>query len=142
MLRITTFRATDLHLLDLKPGQRIEATAFGDPAQALEAAGNGFTVWLHENGQPRPLFCGGAIERHAEYATCWAAFAQDASQAAIYITKRARQFVRDLPHRRVDATVQPDLAGAKAWVEALGFTFEAELGAYFPDGSAALVFRR
>lgn len=142
MLRITPFRATDMLLLELKDAQRMEATVFGDPARALEQAGNGFTIWQHGQGDPRPVFCGGAIERHCDYATCWAAFSVHMSRVPVYVTKRARQFVRELPHARVDAVVQGDLPGGAGWAERIGLAFEARLHAYFPDGQDALVFRR
>lgn len=101
----------------------------------------GFTFRDGETG--RVLFCGGAIERHPQYASLWGLYAEDVTiRQWAWILVRHRRFVEDLPHRRVDAMIEASLPQSRRWAKALGLREEAALIDAAPDGGAMLIYRR
>ncbi|WP_229726727.1 hypothetical protein [Sphingomonas alpina] len=106
---------------------------------ALSATGRCFSVLPGSGGAP--LFCGGALECHARYASLWAAFSPDAGPAMLAITRRTRHFLTTLKHTRVDAVVRSDFRAAHRFVHRLGMVAEARLNDYFENGGDAVVYR-
>ncbi len=144
-LRVRPFHAADMaaiearhnHVGALEPEHRAALFA------AYEQAGGSFTLWEHrEDADPRVLFCGGAVAIHTGHATVWAALSVHLPRVPMYLTRRARRFVAELPQRRVDAFVQSGNAEVCGWARLLGLTPEAKLRAFWPDGSDADVYYR
>lgn len=137
---VARFASADLAELALQPAQESELRWFEmrEAGKMYEAAGQAFT--LRQRG--RVVFCGGAIERHPNYATLWALFGEELDFAAArFLLGRTRSFIAGLPHRRVDALVE-DRAAAIKWALRLGLRAEARLEAATLAGEDMIVFRR
>ncbi|WP_292960505.1 hypothetical protein [Novosphingobium sp. UBA1939] len=140
MIRINPFRAEDALELVLQPTQLV-ALSWHDRQRAAHRfgeAGNAFTV---RDACDRAIFCGGAIEQHAGYATLWGLFALDKRHASFRLLTATRRFIAGLPHRRVDATLE-DRAEAKRWAWLLGLRPDAILTDAAPDGGDLQIWRR
>lgn len=155
ILRVSRFAAADAFELILQPAQADELDAFDRHllARAFEEAGQAFTVRLYDGSQieydderrgydaGRVIFCGGAVQRGAHYASLWAMFAVGKGRATHRLLGMTRRFIAELPHRRVDAMVE-DLPAARRWAALAGLTLETTLGEAAPSGRDMLVYRR
>ena len=141
---VTPFEAIDLRLLDARQEESAGLSPALWNAAELFAAGRAFTVWTRgENGNQRPVWCGGAVEQHEGHATLWSSFAKDfPPELGVFLTLAARRFVSELRHARVDALVRAGTNKAPAWLRMLGFEQEARMACWFPDGADLLIFRR
>lgn len=137
--RVVPFALEHLAALDAQAAQpELGGDRLAIGAQ-LSATGRCFS--LLRLADERPVFCGGVLSTHADYATMWAAFARDAGPAMLAIERRTRRLIAMLPERRIDAAVRADYGPARRWVERLGFFAEAQLGGYFEDGGDAVIYR-
>lgn len=146
MLRVLPFAAGDFAVLARRPFTDMELAMDEGSAlaagQLYEASGPAFTAWCDDGGEVEALFVGGAQVHHDGYATLWAAWARGAEAYAVFLTKRARHFVRSLNHRRLDAYVGANNPGAAGWCRLLGLSEETRLQAIYPDGGESIVFSR
>tara|TARA_B100001179_G_scaffold232289_1_gene224681 strand:- start:328 stop:780 length:453 start_codon:yes stop_codon:yes gene_type:complete len=143
MLRVLPFAAADFSSLERRPFTDLELAAQSQDARSLgelyERGGPSFTFWREDGMGKRPILCGGAVESHPGHATVWAALSRDASADILWITKRVRAFVNSLSHRRLDAFVAAANPGAIGWAKLCGFSEEARLQSYYPDGGECVV---
>ncbi|WP_225205089.1 hypothetical protein [Novosphingobium huizhouense] len=141
MIRIDPFMAEHALELVLQPAQLAELDWHGRQAAAASfaQAGNAFTV---RDADGRIIFCGGAVERHARYASLWGLFALDKGAAVHRLLTASRRFIAALPHARVDALVDAGNAGARKWARHIGLELETRLADAAPDGGDMLVYRR
>lgn len=140
--RVTPFRAADVAALQLQASQLTdlrwhEARDMGETLAS--APGVAFTV---RDADGRVIFCGGAQERHANYATLWALFAEGKRAGMIFLWRRTRHFVAQLPYRRVDALVEADDARAIVFARAIGLREEHRMAGASPRGGAIAIFSR
>jgi hypothetical protein len=140
MIRVDRFRARDLAGLRVQPAQRRDVVDYAAQGPFWEQAGRCFTVRLVAGGEP--LFCGGAVASHADYATLWSVIGEDAGRHMLAITRRTAQFVAALPFRRIDAFVRSDDRAGHRWIHTLGFRVEARLDDLFADGGDAVIYRK
>lgn len=142
--RVARFRADHLAGFEVQPAQMGERAwdAMIDAGQQFEAAGNAFTMSDLHRGLWRPVFCGGAMERHPEYATLWAMFSIHRPRVPVWLTRRVRAFVAALPHRRTDTMVRADNIGALGWARLIGLREECVLRAACEDGGDMVVMVR
>lgn len=125
--------ATGQRSLSWHDRRRVEAQWGGDLVR-------GFTV---RDLEGRVLFCGGMMERHPQYASLWAIYADGLTRKEWgWALTIARNFVAELPHRRVDAMVEADAAMAVRWAQGCGLIAECLLDQAAPGGGDMLVMRR
>lgn len=139
---VAPFRAQDVAALQLQTSQLVdlrwhEARDMGETLAS--APGRAFTV---RDAAGRVIFCGGAQDRHADYATLWALFAQGKREGMIFLWRRTRHFVASLPHARVDALVEADDARAIVFARAIGLREEHRMPGASPNGGAIAIFSR
>lgn len=140
MITVTPFKAADAFALVLQPAQLLDVPWHDRQrlARSFEEAGQAFTARLDDG---RVIFCGGAVERHAGYASLWAMFAAGKRAAAFRLLAMTRRFIAELPHARVDAMVE-DVPAARRWAELAGLSHETTLAEAAPSGRDMLVYRR
>lgn len=138
------FQASHLTALELQATQASEREwdSLLTAVRQFEEAGNAFTLLDLHAGMWRPLFCGGALERHPGYATLWGMFSVHKPRVPVQLTRGVRTFVAGLPHRRVDAMVAAWNVPALGWARLIGLREECLLRAVNPDGSDMVVFVR
>ena len=74
MIRVRPFTPQDGLELVAQESQRLEWHDRQKLLARFAAAGNAFTI---VDAEGRPIFAGGAVEQHADYAQLWAVFAAD-----------------------------------------------------------------
>lgn len=131
----------DLIELDLQDDQLGERQWHSVQSE-LAALVHGYRAFTVRDGAGRVIFCGGAVEKHAGYATLWAMFGKDKRNGLVFIHRRTRQFLESLPHARVDTFVEGRLPRAADFVQRLGMKREATLRGAAPDGGSMIIFVR
>lgn len=139
-VRVDAFVASDLVALPVQASQARDLTDPWTIGCQWQQAGGHFTIRRAAGGVP--LFCGGAFATHAGYATLRSAIAEDAGPYMLAITRRTARFVAMLRYARVDTFVRAEDRAGRRWIEQLGFYAEAEVGAVFPDGGDAVIYRK
>jgi hypothetical protein len=137
-MRVRPFTPSDALDLVVQDSQQLEWHARQKVLARFTDAGNAFTI---VDADGRPVFCGGAVEQHADYAQLWAVFAADKRGAMTRVLRATRHFIAGLSHRRIDAPVL-DRPEARRWAELLGLTCEARLGGAAHDGGDILIYVR
>lgn len=113
-----------------------------DRRKILQAYADGLEGFTVRDGDGRVLFCGGHVERHPQYATLWAVYAEGIGPRSWgWLLERTRRYILELPHRRVDAMVAPGTAAGR-WAKRCGLRPETTLMAAAPDGGDMLIYRR
>lgn len=104
--------------------------------------GSAFTIWDDVDGQVQPVFCGGALRRHREYAQLWGLFSVHKPRVPLRLTKIVRRFVADQREARIEAQVASSNAGALGWARLIGLEEETRLRGAMPDLSDMVIFVR
>ena len=136
MIRVRPFTPQDGLELVAQVSQRLEWHDRQKLLARFAAAGNAFTI---VDAEGRPIFAGGAVEQHADYAQLWAVFAADKRGCMARVLRATRHFMAGLQYRRIDTPVL-DRPEARRWAELLGLTFEARLASAAHDGGDILVY--
>ena len=121
LLYPVSYRAEHVRTMDLQPAQIwMESGVDLDRLRSLE---NVHAYTLMEDGQP--LACGGAIPLHAGRAYLWAYLSSRIDAPLFHrVHGWAKSFIRGLPFRRLEATVDAEFVPGQRWVRALGFVCE------------------
>lgn len=120
-------------LQDIPEAQRLE---YG---WQFKEQGSAFTLWDDTADGMRPIFCGGALHRHAEYAALWGLFSIHKPKVPSFLTRTVRHFVSTLRHARVDTQVSADNPGALGWARLIGLEEEARLHGAMPNGADMVI---
>lgn len=142
MIRVEPFQPSHMLDIEVQAVQRADEyrRSLFELGASQSALGMAFTAREAVSG--RILICGGMAEVHADYASLWAVLADGKRNDMQIITRRVREFVRGLPHRRVDATISSSFAAAIRWARLVGLVHETTLAEAMPDGANAMIFRR
>lgn len=123
-------------LRDLPEAQRL------DYGWRFKDSGSAFTLWGETPEGTRPVFCGGALRQHRDYAQLWALFSRHKSRVPMALTRIVRRYVAQLGERRVEAQVAGSERGACGWARLIGLEEECRLQGAAPDGGDLVVFVR
>lgn len=137
-MRVRPFTPQDGLELVAQESQRLEWHARQKVLARFAEAGEAFTI---TDAEGRPIFAGGAIEQHDDYAQLWAVFAADKRSCMARVLRATRHFIAGLDYRRIDTPVL-DRPEARRWAELLGLTFEARLAGAAHDGGDILIYVR
>lgn len=100
---------------------------------ALERHEHSYSV-ITETG--RVIFCGGVALYWVGRCEVWGVFDPKCRKEFIAIHNAVKKFLKSLPIRRIEASVQVGFESGHRWIKALGFTMEAPLmRAFTPDGA-------
>lgn len=87
--------------------------------------------------------CGGYVEHHANRCVVWSIIHKDAKQDFLPIAKALKEFVENLPHKRVESTVKSDFEEGHRLNEFLGFQLEVrEMKNYGALGDSYSLYSR
>lgn len=138
MLYPVPYRAEHAWTMDLQPAQAwMEAGLEFDQLKTLEGL---HAHTLMDDG--KPIVCAGAIPLHAGRAYLWAYLSGIDAPLFRQVHGWAKTFLRSLPFKRLEATVDAEFAPGHRWVRALGFKCETPepMAAYTPNGRAAMQY--
>lgn len=127
-------RPQETQLLEIPEDKRLE---YG---WQLWEGGSAFTIWDDTPEGLRPVFCGGAMRRHAHYVMLWGMFSTYRKTVPAHLTRATRNFVSRLTERRVEAQASAANRGACGWVRLIGLEEETRLVGAMPDGSDMIIF--
>ncbi len=132
MRYVVPFHAAHILALKLQPAQAWIGAYLTEPQ--LRTLENEWAVTLMDDGVP--LGSAGAVPWHQNRALVWS-FVGDRITKRIFVEVHllARQWLRGLPFRRLEAAIDIDFAAGHRWATLLGFTVEAErMRGYMVDG--------
>lgn len=137
-MEIVPYTRDHLLAIRVQPAQA-DAAPWITPEIAVELEGpNSWTVLV--NGDP--VFCGGAWDLWNDRALVWSILSKGAGPVMPRITRGVVRYLQMLPHRRVEAYVDAGFAQGARWASLLGFTREATLRAFLPNGNDAHLYAR
>jgi hypothetical protein len=100
-----------------------------DALVAIEKLGTSWTIVL--DGQP--LLCSGTIEQWPGRHMAWAYLSRHTGRHMYYVTMRVIEYLARA-QGRIETTVRADYEKGHRWAKMLGFTPEAYMWGYGPDG--------
>lgn len=136
-VRIVPFAPEHAAAIAVQPAQAGEA--MGLPTVAVSHMG---PSWTALDDTDRVLCIAGIAVSHSEHGTAWASFAADKRSAMVPIARAMQRVIAVADYRRLDMVVRATFDEAVEFAELLGFRLEAVMHDWFPDGSAALMYRR
>lgn len=139
--KVEPFRADHLAELKVQSAQMTDLH-WQETHKLGRELGAGYRQFTVRDAAGRVIFCGGAMERHANYASLWALFADEKREGLTFLWRRTRRFIEGLPHRRVDALVPAGHLPAQRFAKHVGLVSEACMRAAAPDGGDMLIFVR
>lgn len=140
-INLRKIQTGDLVGLIEKKAQSLVKTVSPEQARTLEAFPHAYTITIENEVK----MCGGVIEYWSGRGEAWAVidpfcksgFA-NIRKEFVHVHRLVKEFLRDLPIRRIEAAVQTDFGPGHRWVKALGFKLDARnLEAFFPNGKDA-----
>lgn len=137
MIEIAT--AEHFGRLRLQPMQRAFAALLADEEYVAELAKR--ESWAAVSGD-RVLGIGGFIDQGGGRAHAWALLSAKIGHGFIAVHRAAKQQLDACKFRRVEIFTWRNFCPAHQWASMLGFTAEAELESWFPDGTAGILWKR
>lgn len=123
-IAIIPFEPLHRAMLPLRKEQSGELERFGQAVNRAADLGPAFSA-VEQDGEGRiiaVLACAGLAENNPDYATAWAAFAEDLRAAQWSpIVHAIRAVIEGSHYARVDTCVRADWPVARRFAEALGF---------------------
>ena len=139
-MKIIPFKADHALALDLQEAQIGEAALFTAENLASLEVRNSYSV-EHEG---KLLCCFGWVVPHKGRALLWCVFDKNAGRHMVVLHRIAKEVIRMIPHRRVEAEVAANFPSGIRWMEMLGLKCETPtpLKAYRVDGGDAYIFAK
>lgn len=147
MIRVDPFAWHDADMIAPQDAQLADWPSDMRPhLAAMAGKGGAFTLRLVQPGDARTdgrvLAIMGVIEVHAQAGTAWALMAPGCWGHMGELTRIARNYLDARPYRRIDMLVRAEFAAGHRWARRLGFTREAVLRAWRPDGGDMVMHAR
>lgn len=137
-MHIVPYARDHLLAIQLQPAQ-IDAAGWITPEYAASLEGP--STWTVMD-QGRPVFCGGAWNLWPGRTVVWAILSESAGRIMPRLTRSTRRYLDLLPERRVECYVDAGFEQGERWARLLGFTHEAKLRAFLPNGNDAHLYAR
>jgi hypothetical protein len=138
-VRIVPFEPWHLEQIALQPAQAFVGPMLDpDYGAELAAAGEAYSALM----DGCVLASCGIVPVHPGLANAWALLSACGPDRFLRIHKAVARFLKRQPFRRVQTTVRSDFAAGHRWARALGFTAEARLEAWGPEGDDYHIYKR
>lgn len=139
-MRIEPLRAWHLESLELQPSQAMFGDVIHQPgyAEMLVRAGPAFAAVQDDT----VLGCGGSVEMYPTRAQIWSLISANAGRHMLGIHRAVEGYLKQMPHRRVEAQVVAGFEPGARWLKRLGFEFEGTMRAYAFNGSDCWLYAR
>lgn len=139
MIRVYPFAPGDAqHIAPQDAQLRDWPSDMGSQLMALATKGRAFTL----RAEGRVLCIMGLLEVHQQAATAWALIGPGCWGHMGEMTRIVRTYLDGQPYRRMDMLVRAEFAAGHRWAGRLGFSREAVLRAWAPDGGDMVMHAR
>ena len=139
MIRVSVFDSADAAGVVAQAGQATDWPDNAGPHLArMAAAGSAFTL----RNEGKVLCIAGVLRMHAQAGTAWTIMAPGCWGHMGRIGHMFRDYLDTLDYRRIDMLVRAEFAAGHRWARRLGFTHEAVLHAWAPDGGDMVMHAR
>lgn len=138
-MNVIPYLPEHLAALRIQQAQAYMEPLMRSPDYARELSAGDARTWTHGGDV---VGIGGVVPIWPGRACAWALVSAGAGRCMTALTRSAGAFLSASGVRRLEAYVDPDFHAAHRWMRMLGFTLEARMSAFKPDGSPALLYAR